>query len=110
MIDLGQKYEPPCMPSASDCKEEPKVSYPTLYFTCDQKCDLPDQGTAVIKFRKVEDAENTRDKDDPKYRYELEVQGIEVRGMKDGDQPSISEKLKDGLRKKMKKGDYEDGE
>ncbi len=88
----------------SDSKER-KVSYPTLYFTCDTACDIPDKGTATIKFRKVEDAENTRDPKDPKYRYELEVQGIEIEGMDEGDDEEEApiDMLKKGLRKALKK-------
>lgn len=68
-----------------------KKNYPTLYFTCGQEYDIPDTGTATIKFRKVEDAENTRDPADPKYRYELEIQGIEIDGMDESDMSESGE-------------------
>ena len=58
------------------------MSYPTLYFTSGQEIEFPEDGTATIKFRKVECSENMRDPKDPKYRYELEVQGIDIKGMK----------------------------
>lgn len=109
MIDLGNKYEPPCAPKETECKDEPKITYPTFYFSCAEKCELPENGTATIKFRKVEDAENTRDPDDPRYRYELEVHGIEVTGedepeekksKKEDPVESLSSAMKDLGRKK----------
>lgn len=84
-----------------------KMSYPTLYFTCDKECEFPEEGTAKIKFRKVEDVENTRDPEKPTYRYELEVHGIEVDGMKemdDGeDEADVKTGIKEGMKKMMKK-------
>ena len=79
-----------------------KINYPTLYFTCDKECDLPEEGTAKIKFRKVEDVENTRDPENPKFRYELEVQGIEVDGMKE-EMPDDGTDVKAGIKGAMKK-------
>lgn len=87
------------------------MSYPSLYFTCDKDYEIPDEGTATIKFRKVEDSENTRDPEDPKYRYELEVHSIEVEGMKEGgdDEADVKSAIKNGIKKMMKKksGDEE---
>jgi hypothetical protein len=107
--DLGQKNEGPgcCAPMSTDSSEG-KMHYPSLYFTGDKKMDIPEEGTAVITFRKIDSGENTRDPDDPKYRCEIEVHSIEVKGSK-GDGPvSVADSLKDGLRKKMKKGEYEE--
>jgi hypothetical protein len=109
-IDLGQKYDGPVSPM--DDSEDSKTSYPSLYFTCDEECDIPDEGTAVITFRKVEDAENTRDPEDPKYRYELEVQSIDVKnsGGKDAS-PDVAAALKKAIRDKMvEKLSVDDGE
>lgn len=110
-IDLGQKYPygAPCSPMRDDDSEE-KVSYPSLYFTHDKPVDLPDEGTAVIKFRKIESSENTRDPEDPKYRCEIEVHSIEVKGGGEKGMVSVEDALKNAMRKKMKKGEYEEEE
>lgn len=82
----------------------PKLHYPTLYFTCGEEIKLPDQGSAMIKFRKVECSENTRDPESPKYRYELEVHGIEVKaGKVEEDAEAPIDALKKGMRKALKK-------
>lgn len=96
MIDLGIK------PSSKECVTtvesgpKDKPHYPCLYFSHEEKLDIPESGEAVIKFRRIEMAENTRDEDSPKYRYELEVQGIEPKGGKKAD-------LASALRKSMQK-------
>lgn len=85
-----------------------KTHYPSLYFTHDEPVDIPEEGTAVIRFRKIESSENTRDPDDPKYRCEIEVHSIEVKGGSDKGMVSVADSLKDAMRKKMKKGEYEE--
>jgi hypothetical protein len=108
--DLGQKNEDPgCCTAPMSEGSEGKVHYPSLYFTGDKKMDIPDEGTAVITFRKIDSGENTRDPDDPKYRCEIEVQSIEVKGgSKSEDMVSMASALKEAMRKKMKKGEYEE--
>ena len=112
MIDLGIKrgstdlaISAPATPSPSD------KSYPTFYFTAPCDCEMPDVGTAKIKFRKVEDAENTRNPGEPQYRYELEVHGIEVISGGEDDM-DVGDSLKRAMRKKMaeKMGKDEDGD
>lgn len=103
--DLGQEMsDAPCGVASEEKKD--KKYYPTLYFSHDEKIDLPEEGSAVIHFRKVESAENTRDPDDPKYRCELEVHSIETKG---GDEGKVTS-LKDGLRKALKVAEYEEEE
>lgn len=81
--------------------KEPKVHYPSLSFTHDEPVDLPDEGTAVIHFRKIESSENTRDEENPKYRCEIEVHSIEVRGGKDeGLKVSVGEAMRKAMQKK----------
>lgn len=103
-IDLGQKQDSTgcCAPMAE--KSDDKMHYPSLYFTHDEPVNLPAEGTAVITFRKIESSENTRDPDDPKYRCEIEVRSIEVKGGEVG--MNVGSAIKDALRKKMKKGEY----
>jgi len=111
-IDLAQKIDMTC-PSPGGSSSDAKMSYPSLYFTHDEPVDLPDEGTAVIKFRKVESSENTRDPDDPKYRCEIEVHSIDVaesRKKEDG-MVSVSDAFRKAAMKKMKskmEDDYEE--
>jgi hypothetical protein len=95
------------MPAETD----EKVHYPTLYFSGNEKMDIPDEGTAVITFRKVDSGENTRDPDEPMYRCEIEVQSLEVKdGPKKG-MVSMADAFKKGLDKSMKKKmEYPEGE
>lgn len=108
-IDLGQKYESPgcCAPSEAS---DDKMHYPSLYFTHDKPVEFPDEGEAVITFRKVESSENTRDPDDPKYRCELEVKSIEIKGDGRKGMVSMGDALKAAMRKKLKQGEYEEEE
>lgn len=106
-IDLGQKMNS-CGPCCAPGDSEGKTHYPSLYFTHDEPVNLPDEGTAVIKFRKIESSENTRDPDDPKYRCEIEVHSIDVKGGDKGLSVNVGDVLKDAMRKSMKKGEYED--
>lgn len=103
-IDLGHKYDSTGCCATMESKSDDKIHYPSLYFTHDKPVDLPDEGTAVITFRKIESSENTRDPDDPKYRCEIEVHSIEVKGGEVG--MNVGSAIKDALRKKMKKGEY----
>lgn len=102
MIDLGQKNSsgPCCAPMSTD--SESKVHYPNLYFTTDTEIEFPDDGTAVIKFRKVECSENMRDPKDPKYRYELEVQGIDIKGA-EVEEEDMGKKAMKGIKMMMDK-------
>lgn len=86
---------------------ESKKSYPCFYFTCDEKIDLPkDEFTFMAKGRKVEDSENSRDPENPRYRYEIEVHGFKPVGG-DKEPASVSETLKKNIREKMKARAYE---
>lgn len=97
-IDLGCGLDSEPMEATS----EPKKSYPCFYFTCDEKIDLPD---GEFKFmavgRKVDTGENTRDPDDPRYRYEIEVQGFKPMGGVNKEGTDMGEKFKKGLMKGM---------
>lgn len=110
-IDLGQKYDKGmcCSPSSTG---DGKMSYPSLYFTHDKPVDLPDEGTAVITFRKVEAAEMQRNPDEPKkYRCEIEVHSIEPKGGKKKDDVDVGASFRKNLDRKMMKADeYEEGE
>lgn len=82
----------------------PKKTYPCFSFSCDEEIDLPDGDfTFMAKGRKVLDTEETRDPEDPRYRYEIEVQGFKPMGGATKDSPDLSAKLKDGMRKSMGK-------
>lgn len=105
-IDLGQKMDSSCCAPMGSSDSKDKTHYPSLYFTHDEPVEVPEEGTAVIKFRRIESSENTRDPEDPKYRCEVEVHSIEFKG---GEKPEVNvgSMLKDAMRKKLKKGDYE---
>lgn len=111
--DLGQESPSSgCAPMPCDDGDN-KVYYPSLYFSGDTKMDIPDEGTALITFRKIDSGENTRDPEDPKYRCEIEVQSIDVKSSKAADEPmgvNVGKALKDAMRKKMGKGEYATGE
>jgi hypothetical protein len=107
-IDLGQKNNSACCPPmVGGSSSEDKPHYPSLYFTHDKPVEFPSEGTALITFRKIESSENTRDPDDPKYRCELEIKSIEVKGGR-SDKPDLGSELKMGMRKKLKVGEYEE--
>jgi hypothetical protein len=112
-IDLGQK-SPSCGCAPSPCCDSgEKTYYPSLYLSGGQKIDLPDEGTAVITFKKVSSGMDERDGQEPHYRCELEVRSIEVKDAKKDDTPmgvSVGTALKEAMRKKLKKGEYEEEE
>lgn len=114
-IDLGSKSPSPGCAPVSCCNESgERTHYPSLYLSGSKKLDLPDEGTAVITFKKVSSGMDERDGQEPHYRCELEVQSIEVKGGSSKDDApmgvSVGAALKEAMRKKMKKGEYEDGE
>lgn len=107
-IELGQKYDSACCAPTGANETKDKVSYPSLYFTHDKPVELPDEGTAVITFRKIESSENVRDPEDPKYRCEIEVRSIEVKGGKKSGGEDMGSVFKKNLDRKMMKGEYEE--
>ena len=73
--DLGSKSDGCCSPCGPHTRDG--LSYPTFYFSSPNKLSLRDGDFSItLKGRKVEAAENTRDEDDPKFRYEIEVHAI----------------------------------
>jgi len=114
--ELGNKSSGPgcCAPSCEEGKE--KIYYPSLYISGDEKIELPDEGTAVITFRKIDSGENTRDPEDPQYRCELEVHSIETKGGSsdkgdDSLRVSVGNAFKEAIRRKVKEkmgDDYEE--
>lgn len=110
--ELGSKSSGPgCCAPVSCCDSDEKMYYPSLYINSNEKIDLPDEGTAVITFRKIDSGANTRDEENPQYRCELEVHSIEPKGgAKKDDEPmgvNVGNMLKEAMRKKLKKGEYE---
>lgn len=110
-IDLGQKYHHSCGTPVPEKSDKEKIHYPALYFTHDEPIDIPDEGTAVITFRKLSSGEDMRDEDEPKYKCEIEVRTFETKGgKKEEGITSMVDAFKEGLRKKMKRGAYEEDE
>lgn len=104
-IDLGCGLDSgPGYPMGAEGGEK-KKSYPCFYFTCDEEIDMPDGDfTFMAKGRKVEDSENMRDPENPRYRYEIEVHGFKPMGggkkMKE-EELSVGDILKKAIRDKM---------
>lgn len=101
-----------CSAPAPCCDTGKKIYYPSLYLSGTEKIDLPEEGEAVITFRKVSSGEERRDDEEPQYRCELEIRSIEPKGgsKKEEGMTSVGSALKDAMRKKMKKGEYEEEE
>lgn len=110
-IELGSKSSGPGCCASPCCDSNEKTYYPSLYINGDKKVDLPDEGEAVITFRKVDSGEDTRDPENPRYRCELEVRSIEPRAAKKDDDSigtSVGNVLKEAMRKKLKRPGYEE--
>lgn len=87
-----------------EATDAPKKSYPCFTFTCDEEIDLPDgEFTFMAKGRRVEVSANTRDPADPRYRYEIEVQGFKPMGAVKKDATDMGENFKKGLMAGMEK-------
>lgn len=113
--ELGSKSSVPGCCAPVSCRDsEEKMYYPSLYLSGGEKIELPDEGTAVITFKKVSSGMDQRDGEEPHYRCELEIHSIEPKGgTKKDDEPlgvNVGNMLKEAMRKKMKKGEYEEGE
>ncbi len=107
-IDLGCGLESTDSPMPSS-PSPAKKSYPCFYFTCDEHIELPDGDfTFMAKGRQIKHSEDTRDPDEPRFTYEIEVQGFKPMGGAKKDGPDLSSKLKEGMRKSMAKGEYEE--
>jgi hypothetical protein len=103
-IDLGCGLDSPSSPMTAS--ESPKKSYPCFYFTCDEKIDLPDGDfTFTAKGRKIESSENTRDPEEPRYRYEIEVHGFKPMGGAKKESPDMGSEFRKNLDRKMMEGE-----
>lgn len=107
-IDLGCGLDSAVSPTTPS--DGQKKTYPCFYFTCDEKIDLPDGDfTFMAKGRRIEASENTRDPEDPRYRYEIEVHGFKPMGGKKAESEDMGAMFRRNLDKKMK-GGYEEEE
>ncbi len=77
-----------------------KVRYPSMHFTSKEPVKLPG-GHAIVKYRPISVKKDMSDPANPKYHHELEVHGIEHKGMTSEAEPSMTDKLKSAMRKKM---------
>jgi len=81
--DLGEK-PPDCETKTLAAPSEGRVYYPSLYFHGKQAegiKDLPNEGEAVIKFKKVSQSERTEKRDgkeEKTYSVELEIHAIKA--------------------------------
>lgn len=103
-IDLGDKVTMPEVAVAEDSSE--RTYYPTLYFSGkDSLKGLPKEGTAIIKYKKVMEREETskRDgKETTRYTTELEIHAIKAgeeseSAAEEADEPSNEDAIDKGL-------------
>lgn len=73
-IDVGTTYG--ALMSTDHEGEEPKKNYPCLCIRSDEELDIAKSGTMLVKYRRVERTEEEREEGEPKFRYELEVEGV----------------------------------
>lgn len=104
MISLGMPAGPTTDLSPSESKV--KVIHPTFHFHHAKELSIPNEGHALIKFRKVRSTQDNTDPADPKFSHELEVHGIEMKESPQEDKPEAMPEamLKAGMRKAMNKG------
>lgn len=107
--DLGQTYDGPTDVGSKKLDKAPKISYPTLYITSDGDMDFPEEGTALVKFRRVSETKTTRDAEDPRYNCELEIMGIRVEDeSNEDDEDEKPEDPVDALERSLKGEDDEE--
>jgi hypothetical protein len=102
-IDLGDKVE---MPEIAPAEANERIHYPSLYFSGkDSLKGLPKEGTAIIKYKKVMEREETMKRDgDEKTRYttELEIHAIKAgeaseSAAEEANEPSNEDAIEKGL-------------
>ncbi len=80
MKSLGMKSGGPCCAPSPSSSDDSKEYFPSLYIDSTEELDLPDEGTAVIRFKKTSSSE-TKDSHGERYTCTLEVRSIgEVSG------------------------------
>lgn len=88
--------------ASSEIKD--KMVHPTFHFNHDKELNLPKEGHAVIKFRKMRSTQDDSDPDDPKFSHELEIHGIELKDDPGGvEEVKPVDKMKMGMRKALNK-------
>lgn len=105
--DLGQTYDGPTDVGSKKLDKAPKVSYPTLYIRGESDMDFPEEGTALVKFRRVSETKSTRDPEDPSYSCELEIMGIRVEDAVEEEEEKAEDPV-DALERSLKGGDGEE--
>jgi hypothetical protein len=95
-IDLGEKYDEKY---EIEMPERGEMHYPSLYFDSKEELkNLPDEGTAIIKFKKRMQKETTTKvdgKETKKYCVELEIHGIKPSGKGKSEESSESARDED---------------
>jgi hypothetical protein len=118
-VDLGEEMKPAM---AIEIEREPvSVHYPSLYFSdAKELMDFPNEGTAVIHFKKVMEKKETMMRDgEEKKRYcvELEIHGIKSNGKskmepmmeeEEDDEDAIEKGLKEAEGEEENEEEYED--
>jgi hypothetical protein len=99
----------PCcaLEPASDKKEEEKVVYPSLYIDGDENLkSIPEEGEALIKFKRVSKTIRQNDDEAPKCSVTLEVQNLEVYNYDEAKPKSAEEAFNEIASEVRKKSDY----
>jgi|GEM_PF-4941443 len=79
-LKLGRKMSDSMMPSTKvDVADKDEMHYPSIYLEWDDKYDLPDEGTMVIKFKKNSET-NRKTKDKETQEVSLDV--LEITSVK----------------------------
>lgn len=71
-FDLGQTSDGPCCAMTSSAKE---TYYPSFHHSGDEKLDVPDEGTMLVRYKKVSSSQS-EDKRGEHYSCCIEVQEI----------------------------------
>jgi hypothetical protein len=98
-IDLGKTYDGIEAAEPAEDSKEPKVHYPSLYLSDrPELANLPDEGTATIKFKVVSRSVNERD-GEKTVSTELEIHSItaDTESKANGEDESLDE-IEKGLR------------
>ena len=100
-IDLGEDFEKKygaisATPEAASDSERPVVHYPELRFELDSLKELPQEGAAMIKYRKTMEREETvtrEGKSETRYVCELEIHGIKPEKSKESKPEKPSQRV-----------------
>lgn len=111
-VDLGEKMKPMTAIDIESESEPVSIHYPSLYFSnAKELMDFPNEGTAVIHFKKVMERKETviRNGEEKKcYCVELEIHGIKSNGKSKMESMEEEEDDEDAIEKGLKEAEGEE--